>query len=87
MTDRIEPFYRVPLRNRLARQILKPIFQGLFHVLARIRVTGTENVPFGRPYLVAFNHISTFDPPLVLAFWPEMLEVMGAVDLWSRPIC
>jgi 1-acyl-sn-glycerol-3-phosphate acyltransferase len=85
MTDQLEPAYSVPLQNRLARMVLKPAFQGLFHVLARIKVTGRQNVPFGKPYIVAFNHISTFDPPFILAFWPEMLEGMGAVDLWSRP--
>jgi 1-acyl-sn-glycerol-3-phosphate acyltransferase len=85
MTGSPEPAYSVPLQNRVARRLLKPIFQGLFHLLARIKVTGRENVPMGTPYLVAFNHISTFDPPFVLAFWPEMLEGMGAIDLWSRP--
>ena len=85
MAETIGSVYSVPLQNRLARVVLKPIFQGLFHVLARIKVAGVENVPVGKPYLVAFNHISTFDPPLLLAFWPEMLEGMGAVDLWSRP--
>ncbi len=85
MTTASEPAYSVPLQNRAARVILKPVFQGLFHLLARIRVTGEENIPFGKPYLVAFNHISTFDPPFLLAFWPEMLEGMGAVDLWKRP--
>ncbi len=84
MTAANKPAYSVPLQNRAARVILKPIFQGLFHLLARIRVTGEENVPFEKPYLVAFNHISTFDPPFLLAFWPEMLEGMGAVDLWKR---
>lgn len=77
--------YSVPIQNRIARILLKPVFQGLFHVLARIKVTGRANVPIGTPYLVAINHISTFDPPFVLAFWPEMIEGMGAIDLWSRP--
>ena len=85
MNELLEPAYSIPAPNRMARAVLKPVFQGLFHLLARIQVTGQENVLFGKPYLVAFNHISTFDPPLVLAFWPEMLEGMGAVDLWSRP--
>ena len=85
MNAQSEPAYSVPVRNRLARVVLKPAFQALFHILARIRVTGGENVPFGKPYLVAFNHISTFDPPFLLAFWPEMLEGMAAVEVWSRP--
>lgn len=80
-----ESTYSVPVQNRIMRRVFKPVFQGIFHLLARIKVSGQENVPFGQPYLVAINHISTFDPPLALAFWPEMLEAMGAVDIWNRP--
>lgn len=77
--------YTVPLQNRVARRLVKPLFQALFHILARIKVTGREHIPYGTPYLVAINHISTFDPPFAVAFWPEMLEVMGASDVWDRP--
>ncbi len=77
--------YRVPLVNRILRVLMKPVFQGLFHILADIHLFGRGNVPFGRPYLVAINHVSTFDPPFLLAFWPEMIEAMGASDIWSRP--
>ncbi len=33
------------------------------------------------------NHVSIYDPPFTLAFWPEMLEAMGAIARrgWSRP--
>jgi 1-acyl-sn-glycerol-3-phosphate acyltransferase len=81
----LERPYTVPWQNRFARRVLKPIFQGIFHLLARIRVTGRENVPFGQPYLAAINHISLFDPPFALAFWPEMIEAMGASEIWERP--
>jgi 1-acyl-sn-glycerol-3-phosphate acyltransferase len=85
MPEPTNPTYSVPLINQIARFIFKPVFRGIFHLLARVRVTGQENVLKGQPYLVAINHISIFDPPFVLAFWPEMIEVMGAADLWSRP--
>jgi len=77
--------YKVPLINRIARLFFKPSFQGLFHLLARIKITGQENVPFGKPYIVAINHVSIFDPPFAIAFWPEMIEAMGASDVWQRP--
>ena len=85
MDHSLEDVYQVPLQNRIARALLKPVFQGIFHVLACIKVTGQENVPMGKPYIAAINHVSTFDPPFVLAFWPEMIEAMGAVDIWKRP--
>jgi 1-acyl-sn-glycerol-3-phosphate acyltransferase len=81
----ITPPYTVPLHSRILRPLAKSFFQGLFHLLSHVTVTGRENVPFGQPYLVAINHISTFDPPLAVAFWPEMVEVMGADIVWKRP--
>lgn len=77
--------YILPAWNKAARVMFKPVFRGIFHLLARIKVTGSENVPYGKPYVVAINHLSLFDPPLALAFWPEMVEAMGAVDIWNKP--
>ncbi len=85
MNDQSIPAYSVPLKNRIARRVMKPTFQGIFRLLAGIKLTGRENVPLGQPYIAALNHVSTFDPPFALAFWPEMIEGMGASDLWKRP--
>jgi 1-acyl-sn-glycerol-3-phosphate acyltransferase len=77
--------YSVPTRIHLARRILRPIFRLVFHALSRVRITGLENVPTRGAYLIAFNHVSIIDPPLVTAFWPVAPEVMGAVEVWGRP--
>ncbi len=75
--------YHVPLINRILRPLLKAGLRGIFHVLASVHVRGQDNVP-PRPYVIAMNHISIFDPPFILSFWPEMVESMGASDLWQR---
>lgn len=77
--------YQVPLRFKLTRPLLKALFRGIFRVLARVNIIGKENIPYGRPYVVAINHVSIFDPPFVAAFWPEELEIIGAIDVFSRP--
>lgn len=77
--------YRVPYRNRLARFILRPIFRLIFYMLARIRIFGRENVPDRGPYLIAMNHVSIYDPPFIVAFWPTAPEVVGAIEIWSKP--
>ncbi|MEW6404090.1 MAG: lysophospholipid acyltransferase family protein [Chloroflexota bacterium] len=76
--------YRVPLHIRLNRVVMKPAFQLIFHILGRVKISGKENVLYGKPYVVAFNHISIFDPPLVLSFWPEMAEAIGAADVFLK---
>ncbi|HEX6268855.1 MAG TPA: lysophospholipid acyltransferase family protein [Anaerolineales bacterium] len=77
--------YQIPLRFRLVRPLLKWVFRGLFHLLGRVRIVGKENIPYGKPYVVAMNHVSIFDPPFVAAFWPEYLEIIGAEDVFYKP--
>ncbi len=83
MSDRAA--YHVPLKFRISRPILKTVFRGIFHLLARVKITGRENIPYGQRYLVAMNHVSIVDPPLAGAFWPEQLEIIGAADVFEKP--
>ena len=77
--------YRISLSLGLRRPIAKTAIRWLFKLISRIKVTGLENIPRGRPYVAAINHVSLYDPPLVLSLWPEMLEAVGAVDVFERP--
>ncbi len=70
---------------RFRRRILQLVFRTVFHLLCKVKIVGIENVPPKGPYLLALNHISLFDPPLVLAFWPYPPEALGASDLANRP--
>lgn len=76
--------YQLPLRTRLARLWMRPFFRGLFHLLSRVEITGRENVPPEGAYVIASNHVSLFEPPLILAFWPVAAEAIGAVEVWER---
>jgi len=77
--------YRVPLHYRIIRFFMKPIFRGIFHILGNVKVIGKEHIPYGKPYVVAMNHVSIFDPPFVAAFWPAQLEIIGAADVFDKP--
>jgi 1-acyl-sn-glycerol-3-phosphate acyltransferase len=77
--------YHVPLRFRLSRPILRAVFRGIFHILGRVKITGREHVPVGKPYVAAINHVSIFDPPFAASFWPEALEIIGAADVFAKP--
>ena len=77
--------YHIPLRFRLGRPILKAVFRGLFLALARVKIAGRENIPYGKPYVAAMNHVSLFDPPFAGAFWPEQIEIIGASDVFEKP--
>jgi len=77
--------YAVPFRVHLARAILPAVFRGVFHIVSRVVITGLENVPESGAYLIAINHISLFEAPLVVSFWPVAPEVVGAAVVWDRP--
>lgn len=77
--------YRVPLKFRVSRPLLRAGFRGIFHVLANVTVTGRENVPYGKPYVAAINHVSIYDPPFAASFLPESLEIIGASDVFGKP--
>lgn len=78
--------YRPPAYTFFTRPLLRFVVGGIVRILGRLRITGPENIPLGRPYVVAVNHVSIIDPPVVLAFWPEMLEAIGASDVFDKPI-
>lgn len=77
--------YSVPFRYQLSRPVLKAVIRLIFHILGRVKIIGKENIPYGKPYVVAMNHISIFDPPLAGSFWPENLEIVGASDVFEKP--
>ncbi len=77
--------YELPWYKSLFRFLLRPIFRLIFKLLGPIELIGRENIPARGAYLVVFNHVSLYDAPLLVAFWPKALEVLGAQDIWSRP--
>ncbi len=77
--------YLPPLRARIFRPMVRPLFRGIFHLISRVKVAGLENVPKKGAYLIAINHISLYEAPFVVAFWPIAPEVAGAADVWQRP--
>lgn len=64
--------------------LLKPLFYGLL----RLRVVGKENIPLEGGLIVAVNHISYLDPPLVgVAIWPyRKLHYVAKRELFKIPI-
>ncbi len=76
--------YRISLHIKLNRFFLRPGISTLFRILGRVKIVGKENVPLGKPYVIAINHISIFDPPLAVSFWPEEPEVIGAADVFKK---
>lgn len=76
--------YRLTNRVRFFRWVFRPLFRFLFKILSEVQISGLDNIPTTGAYLIAINHVSLFEPPLVLAFWPVQAEAVGAQDIWQR---
>jgi len=67
------PFYLGWLLSRL-----------FFTLLYRVRVRGRENIPKEGPFILATNHISYFDPPLVGCVIKRSVYFMAKEELFRH---
>ena len=51
----------------------------------RLEVHGLENVPKGNSYIVAPNHLSTLDPPMIAGIMPRPVAFMAKKELFKNP--
>lgn len=76
------PFARTTAAYRVGYFLCRIIFI----VLRRVKVRGTENIPSSGAFIVAPNHSSWLDPPLVGAASPAPLSYMAKKELFSSPL-
>jgi len=64
------------------------VSRGLFTLFfMRCKVFGQENIPRKGPaYILALNHASLIDPPLVWAFYPDPVYFLAKQELHDFPI-
>jgi 1-acyl-sn-glycerol-3-phosphate acyltransferase len=71
----------MPFVYRLTRNC----FKGFAKLLYRHRVYGTEHLPTG-PAILAPNHASFWDPPLVAASAPGEITFLARASLFEHPL-
>ncbi|MFN2449404.1 MAG: lysophospholipid acyltransferase family protein [Candidatus Baltobacteraceae bacterium] len=59
---------------------------GLFRSVWRLRVYGAANVPSSGPLIVACNHVSYLDPPLLGSACPRRIQYMAKQELFAIPV-
>lgn len=52
----------------------------------RLEVQGIENVPKDNAYIVAPNHLSTLDPPMIAGIMPRPVAFMAKKELFKNPL-
>ncbi len=75
---------RPPLLYHVIAVLSWPVLYGLY----RLRTRGSENLPPEGGYVLACNHVSSFDPwPLGLPLWPgRWLRFMAKSELYWWPL-
>ncbi len=64
----------------------KVVVRSTVRTLWRAQVFGTENVPPDGPLIVACNHVSYFDPPVLGCLCPRRISYMAKKELFNLPI-
>ena len=69
---------------------VKSIFHIIFKIFLRLEVSGLENIPLTGPVVIASNHASLLDPPLVGSSASRKVYFMAKEELFVPvfgPIC
>lgn len=72
--------------NAALYDLAKYSFWAMFGTAWRMRVHGGENVPKDGPVIVASNHVSYLDPPVLGTASPRRLSYMAKQELFAIPI-
>jgi 1-acyl-sn-glycerol-3-phosphate acyltransferase len=66
--------------------LCKAVLRPLTKLLYAARIYGLENVPMTGPVIVAANHRSYLDPPLLGAWFPRTIHYMAKKELFTIPV-
>jgi len=68
----------------ISRKLIRKAGRFLYQRFSRPEIEGAEKIPAEGPYLITINHLSVFDPPFVIPFWPIAPTPLGAIELWTQ---
>ena len=82
--------YRPPEFYNIWRRIFLFIVTHIFYMIRfklvyRLEVYGKENIPEDNNFIIAANHLSTLDPPLVCAVMNKGVAYMAKIELFKNP--
>lgn len=61
-------------------------YQAYLKLIYRLEVYGKENIPKGNEYIVAPNHLSLLDPPMVASVLNKPVAFMAKKELFQHPV-
>ncbi len=70
--------------QRAFNSAARTAFRIVFHGSGRVRIEHLAPIPPGGPLILASNHISHFDPPLIGSFFPRHVDWMAMEELFRN---
>ncbi len=64
--------------------LVRNTFLLIFKLFFNLKVFGKENIPKSGGFILASNHLSNFDPPLMAAAYPRPLNFMAKEELFRN---
>ena len=64
-------------------KVLRFVLQIIFGILFRPKILGKENVPMTGGMIMAANHLSNWDPPMVGTYMPRPVAYMAKEELFK----
>lgn len=77
---------RIPPGVGRGQQLTKRWVGWIFRLWCRLRVTGPEHVPMQGPVILAANHRSMLDVPLMVIASPRAMVFMAKLELFGDPV-
>jgi 1-acyl-sn-glycerol-3-phosphate acyltransferase len=73
-----------PIKHYTRRRIIQIVGRAIQLVLARVTITGRENLPKHGPLIVVGNHVGYAEPALMVTTMPWPVELVAAGDIPLR---
>ncbi len=86
-----DPSYRKPEFYNIWRRLFLFLvthigYMAVFKIMYRLEIHGKENLPKHSEYIVASNHLSTLDPPLICGVINKGVAYMAKKELFAHPL-
>ena len=62
------------------------LFKYIFKIFFNCKIEGLENIPIKKGVVIASNHVSLLDPPLIGTFLPREIHFMAKEELFQIPV-
>ncbi len=68
--------------------LLRSLVRIILYIIFRMRVSGLENIPASGGLIIAPNHISNLDPPVIGCALPDARRIrfMAKIELFTHPV-